>query len=68
MAVTIICGANQQAGTPGMKVSEIKDDFKEILNIADDAEALVNGVKVDGDYELVEGDTLEFVKKSGDKG
>lgn len=66
--VKVVCGANEQEVAAGLSVAEVRKDQKEILNIADDADALVNGDKVDEDYILEEGDQLEFVKAAGDKG
>ena len=64
----VICGANQQEVAEGVKVGEIRANYKEILNIADDAEVILNGDKVGDDYVLKQGDSLEFIKKAGNKG
>jgi hypothetical protein len=65
----VVCGANSQDGDlTGLTVAEIKQAYKDILNIDDASEAIISGDKVDNGYRLADGDTLEFVKKSGKKG
>lgn len=51
-----------------MNVATVLASLKQIFNIADDAVASVNGVKVSMDHRLVTNDVLEFIKPFGQKG
>ncbi|MFC1608700.1 hypothetical protein ACFL2R_03820 [Patescibacteria group bacterium] len=67
------CGANDLPEEVvnkciGFTVNEIREVGQELLNIPDDAEAVVSGDSVNTEYRLQEGDTLEFVRASGSKG
>lgn len=68
MAVRIIFGANEEKVPVGSTVAQARDEYKEVLNISDEAVFLVNGEEVKEDYVLQEGDSLEFLKNAGDKG
>jgi hypothetical protein len=52
----------------GFSVAKVKRAVAETLNVANDAQAFVNGEKVDSDYILKESDRLEFLKEAGRKG
>jgi len=64
----IVCGANQQDCAAGITVGEARVNYKEILNIADESEIILNGDRVTDEYILQENDSLEFIQKAGDKG
>lgn len=65
----VICGANNYEDSfTGKKVSEVRDEMKDVLNIPDNAQALVCNKKVDLNHVMQEGETLEFIKEAGDKG
>lgn len=68
--VTVVCGANTQslAGLAGKRVSDVRAELIEVLNIPPDARAYVSGGNVDSNYQLQQSDTLEFVRPSGTKG
>lgn len=67
--IDVVCGANsQQVDLEGKTVAEAKEALKEVLNIPDDAQAILSGDNVDNTYILRQGDKLEFIKRSGDKG
>jgi hypothetical protein len=69
-AIKVVCGANTQEmeGLEGKTVAEVKEGFREVLNIPDGARAIVSGDNVENVYVLRAGDVLEFVKPSGKKG
>jgi len=52
----------------GRPVGEIRQALITILNLSPDAVAVVNGKPVDESCIIEEGDNLEFVQKSGEKG
>lgn len=64
----VICGANETGAQAGLTVAGARQDFAELLNIEDEAIALVNGEEVDDQYVLQEEDELEFVKDAGELG
>lgn len=67
--IKVACGANtQDAEVAGMTVAEVRRSMQDVLNIPEDAEAIISGDNVNNTYTLREGDVLEFVKKSGEKG
>jgi len=69
MSIKVVCGANTHEGEfVGMTVGEVRQQLKDVLNIADEAQTSVSGDVVKDDYVLKEGDNLEFIKKAGDKG
>jgi hypothetical protein len=64
----LVCGANKQQCATGMTVGEVRQNYKDILNIAEDAEVILNSQRVGDDYVLQETDSIEFIKKAGEKG
>lgn len=68
--IKVVCGANTQDmdNLEGKTVAEVKQGLKEVLNIPDDAQAIISGDNVENNYSLRDGDVLEFVKPSGTKG
>ena len=52
----------------GRTVAEAHAELEEPLTIAPNVTILVNGVEADGDVRLNTNDTLEFVRKAGEKG
>jgi len=68
-SVEVMYGAeSQELAIAGHTVSDVRSHLKHVLNIPADAQARVNGELKDGDYVLLENDTLEFVKVAGQKG
>jgi hypothetical protein len=67
--VKVSSGANtQDMELAGKTIAEVKQELKDVLNISDDANAVISGDNVETTYVLQNGDVLEFIKKSGDKG
>jgi len=52
----------------GLTVDDIRDQFSDLLNISDEATALVGGNSVEGNYTLKAGDELVFSRVLGSKG
>jgi len=69
-AVTVIHGANNQKfdNLAGSTVQDIRDTLRDVFNIPQDAQALVNGENVGPNYRLRAEDTLEFIRQAGVKG
>lgn len=69
--VTLICGANRMevAGYVGKTVEDVRKAHKEVLNIPEDkVRVLVRGDDMDDDYELRQGDVVDFLRAAGTKG
>jgi hypothetical protein len=67
--VKIISGSHgQQFSVAGYSVADVRRSLQQVLNIAPEALALVNGVEVGSAYRLRTGDVLEFVRPRGCKG
>ena len=67
--IRVTCGASTGAfPVEGKSVAEVGDFLREVLNVDKLSTGLVNGKEVAGDYELKEGDSLEFMKPAGRKG
>ncbi len=66
MAITVTHGANtRKIDCAGTTIGELKKRLKEVFNIAPDASAWLNGVKVGEGRILCDDDNLEFVKADG---
>ena len=66
--VRVACGASSgMYPVVGQTVGKIRQELTDILNIGRDHQPRVNGKEVDANFVLREGDSLEFVRKSGDK-
>ena len=69
MSVTVESGVNStQAELAGQKVCDIRTMLRQPLNIDPAARILVNGEASPDSYVAHDGDTIEFVKASGQKG
>jgi hypothetical protein len=69
LSVTAISGASCETfQIAGQTVVHARNFLGPVLNVDDEADALVNGQQADKDYVLQKGDRLEFVKKAGEKG
>ncbi|MEI7765030.1 MAG: hypothetical protein WCI93_00425 [bacterium] len=67
--VKVISGVNQiEAGLAGQSVTSVRNMLSQPLNIDSAAKPVVGGETVNEDYVLTDGDELEFVKSSGEKG
>lgn len=67
--VTVISGANEASATlEGQSVGQVRQAFAAALNIPDGARATVNGEAVGETYSLQDGDELNFVKDTAEKG
>ena len=67
--IEVSCGANQgQYPVCGKSIGQVKEILKEVLNVPRMSDGLINGKVKDDSYSLKEGDTLEFMKPSGEKG
>lgn len=69
-SVTVRSAGNQELTLPlaGKKVSAVRKSLITTLNIAQTAVAMINGEEVASGRILQDGETLEFVRKSGQKG
>ena len=52
----------------GMSVTEVREEYADILQIAPDSRATVNGEEVSPDFALGSEDTLVFDQPTGAKG
>lgn len=70
MAIELSSGANTLSREDAVErtVGCMRSDYGSVLNIPDNAQAILNGGEVADDQRLEDGDTLEFVKPSGTKG
>lgn len=69
MSVRIVHGANEGRFTlAGKTVRSIAKSLRDAFNIPEDAQALVEGTEVNGDYIVADGDTVEFARSFGRKG
>ena len=69
MAVTVECGVNSTtAELAGQKACDIRTMLRQPLNIDPAAATVVNGEAVRSEYVAQDGDVIEFVKRSGQKG
>ena len=67
--VSVSCGANSgEFAVVGKAVYEVHEFLQEVLNIPKDSSYTVSGKNVTLGYIIQEGDTLEFIKRSGSKG
>jgi molybdopterin converting factor small subunit len=66
----VTCGANHHDAEEvvGSTIAEVREGLREVLNISEDSHAVVNGDLAGASYEIQEGDTIEFVQRSGTKG
>ena len=68
-SVSIVWGANvDDHEVAGMTIDEVRQELRQVFNIAPDADVVVNGVGATGDTVLRAGDSLEFVRVGGEKG
>ncbi len=69
MSITAISGASCETfQLAGQRVGQARTFLNPILNVDADAVVLVNGNEVDENYVLQRRDSLEFIKKAGEKG
>lgn len=67
--VTVMSGSSsREFPVARQKVGETRKLLKAVLNIADNATALVNGLEVNEEVVLKANDRLEFVRRAGRKG
>jgi hypothetical protein len=68
--VRVVHGSNEQYfdNLGGKTVGTIRKSLREVFNIPGDAEALISGKRVNDDFILEGGMSLEFVKEAGIKG
>lgn len=65
----VSCGANSgKWNVVGKNVGQISSLLKEIINIPDNCDIIVNGNKVTETYVVKSNDTVEYLKVSGSKG
>ncbi|MBP7898898.1 hypothetical protein KAZ92_03060 [Candidatus Gracilibacteria bacterium] len=71
-SVKIISGANEQTveliPDQTLTVGQIRTKLRDVLGIAENATAVIDGSNVTDDRVLAGSDTLEFIKDSGTKG
>lgn len=61
--VTVVCGADSEtADLQGRTISDIRNLYTNVFNIAPDAIAKVNGKQVGPDYKLQPDDKVVFEK------
>ncbi len=67
--IKVICGANSgKYEVEGEFVGSVRKNLRDVLNIPEGAKAKVKGKEVKETYNLKKGDTLEFIKPSGENG
>jgi len=67
--IKVVCGANsQEVEVAGKSIGEVRKLLGETLNIPKDAKPVISGDNVSDNYVIKPGDTLEFIKPSGEKG
>jgi hypothetical protein len=66
--VRVIHGCNEIVIRPSCTIGAVRRSLREVLNLADDAAAFVNGHEQSSEYQLAAGDVLEFVREHGQKG
>jgi hypothetical protein len=68
--VKVMCGINSVPTDKviGFRVSQVRDKFKDVLNIPKDARAMINGKQASNDDVVPDNVELEFVKETGEKG
>jgi len=68
--VKVVCGANSQefGNIAGKTIGEVRKTLRDILNIPDEARAVVDEQDAPEGYPLEVGDVLEFIKPAGQKG
>lgn len=59
--VRVIHGGNEVHLAPGHTIGSMRKSLREVLNLSDEALALVNGGQAPPDFILDQGDNLEFV-------
>jgi hypothetical protein len=52
----------------GMTIGQIRTLFADRLDVAPNARGVVGGSEVGDDHVVAQGETLEFVRRSGEKG
>lgn len=52
----------------GTNVGSIRNNYQKMWSLPKDSDAYINGGKVDDTYEIQPGDTVEFHRRSGEKG
>jgi hypothetical protein len=67
---TVISGPSRltNQNLTGMTVGEVRERFEDALNIPDGATATVNGIPVEDEQVLVNGEEVLFAKPLGQKG
>ena len=68
--VTIACGVNSLPTDRviGMTVGDIRRKYRDQLNIPQGARAILDGRQADDSSTVRDGQELEFVKETGEKG
>jgi hypothetical protein len=68
--VTITCGVNQLPTdrVVNLSIGDIRRKYRDQLNIPQGARAVLNGRQSGDDVQVKDGDELEFVKETGEKG
>lgn len=67
--VTVMSGSSsREFPVAKQKVGDVRKLLKAVLNVADDAIALVNGAESGEEVTLAANDRLEFVRRAGMKG
>lgn len=69
MPVRVVHGANEgYFPVDEMTVSQMARQLRDVFNIPPDSGAFVNGIEVDGNSIVGDGDTVEFINSDGHKG
>lgn len=61
-------GVRQSKIQAGETVGNLRNEWSGLYKIASDSKPMVNGKEVGEDYVIQPGDSLEYVKKTGEKG
>ena len=67
---TVISGPSvlRNQDLTGLSVAEVRSRFQDSMNIPEDASASINGIPVDEEQVLVNGEEVLFAKPLGQKG
>jgi|HubBroStandDraft_6_1064221.scaffolds.fasta_scaffold2329017_2 hypothetical protein len=72
MTIRVQSGANSQEINPTetdvVRIAEIRDRLGIVLNLEETAIAVVDDAEVNDDFVVKDGQTVQFIKRSGSKG
>ena len=67
--ISVEYAANETTGKyAGLTIAEIRHEVRDVLNIPEDASAMVDNEVVPDDYYVREGQSVRYLPKAGRKG